>query len=186
MSPAATFTPTEASTAALKVADALFYTRGITSVTMSDIRDESRVSMRRLYSLFPSKSDLVSAWLEHRHVRWIAAFAGRIDSGREAGLTPVDAVFSALEIWMIDTDFRGCGFIYTLGEVSELTEEHVAIIRHHKHGVATYLDSIVADGRAIALLVDGAIVQAAIFRSTEPIHVACRAAKALDPKGSDK
>lgn len=169
--------------AALTVADNLFYNQGITTVTMAQIRDRSGVSLRRLYSMFPSKSDLVSAWLEHRHDRWITTFAEKIDEGLEADLTPVDAVFSALEGWMVDTDFRGCGFINTHGEVSELTEEHVAIIRRHKLGVATYLDSVVSDGRATAVLVDGAIVQAAIFRSVEPIHVACRAAKALVSKG---
>ena len=183
MSPPATFSATEASVAALGVADELFYNHGITTVTMAQIRDGSGVSLRRLYSLFPSKSDLVTAWLKHRHDRWLAAFAEKIDHGLEAGLTPVDAVFSALEDWMVDTDFRGCGFINTHAEVSELTAEHTAIIRRHKLAVASYLESVVEDGRAVAVLVDGAIVQAAIFRSVEPVHVACRAAKALVSKG---
>jgi len=179
MSPAATFTAGEASIAALAVADELFYNQGIATVTMAQIRDGSGVSLRRLYSLFPSKSDLVSAWLEHRHERWLTAFAEKIEQGREVGLTPVDAVFSALEDWMVDTDFRGCGFINTHGEVSQLTEEHLSLIRRHKVGVASYLDSVVPEGRALAVLLDGAIVQAAIFRSVEPIHVACHAATAL-------
>ena len=74
-----------------------------------------------------------------------------------------DAVFSALEAWMTETGFRGCGFINTHAEGSNLTEDHRAIIRSHKEAVAAYLESVTREGRAIAVIVDGAMVQAAIF-----------------------
>ena len=47
----------------LQAADELFYAHGIGGVVMSDIRDVSGVSMRRLYAMYPSKSGLVVAWL---------------------------------------------------------------------------------------------------------------------------
>lgn len=179
MSPAATLDASQSEQAALRAADDLFYNRGVAAVTMGEIRDRSGVSLRRLYSMYPSKSDLVSAWLRHRHDEWMAGFAERVDRRRQAGAAPVDAVFSALEAWMTETGFRGCGFINTHAEGSNLTEDHRAIIRSHKEAVAAYLESVTREGRAIAVIVDGAMVQAAIFGTVEPIHHARRAATAL-------
>lgn len=179
MSPAATLDRIEAAAAALRAADDLFYRRGVAGVTMAQIRDQSGVSLRRLYSMYPSKSDLVAAWLEHRHGVWMDGFSGHVTVRLDDGADPVDAVFSALEAWMIETGFRGCGFINTHAERSELTEEHRDIIRMHKRAVADFLETVTPLAPAIALIVDGAIVQAAIFESAEPIHVAQRAASAL-------
>lgn len=179
MSPAATIDEAGAACAALDAADELFYGRGIVAVSMAQVRDRSGISMRRLYSLYPSKSALVAAWLRYRHESWMAGFAERVERRLTVSDAPVDAVFTALETWMTETDFRGCGFINTHAESSELTDEHRSIIRDHKQSLAAYLDTIVANGATIAVLVDGAIVQAAIFSDPTPIHLARRAAAAL-------
>ena len=61
MSPTATKSADEARRAVLRAADEFFYAHGIGGVVMSDIRDASGVSMRRLYAMYPSKSELVAA-----------------------------------------------------------------------------------------------------------------------------
>jgi AcrR family transcriptional regulator len=179
MSPAATLDPTEARTAALAAADDLFYTRGVAAVTVAEVRDRSGVSLRRLYTMDPSKSDLVAAWLEFRHVTWMTGFSERVASEISQGEAPVDAVFNALEQWMTATTFRGCGFINTHAESSELTEQHRSTIRMHKTALADYLQETIGHGAALAVLVDGAIVQASIFGNAEPIHAAHQAAQTL-------
>jgi AcrR family transcriptional regulator len=179
MSPAATIDAAEGERAVLAAADDLFYNRGVAAVTMSDIRDRSRVSLRRLYSTYPSKSDLVSAWLRHRHDAWMTDFVGRVEGRVQNGDTPVDAVFAALEAWMTETGFRGCGFINTHAEANDLTDEQRVIIRSHKAALASYLATLIPEGEAVAVIVDGAIVQAAIFGTSAPIHHAHRAAAAL-------
>lgn len=179
MSPAATLDAAGAERATLAAADDLFYNRGVAAVTMSDIRDRSNVSLRRLYSEYPSKSDLVSAWLRHRHHEWMTDFVGRVEDRMRDGDAPVDAVFVALETWMTATGFRGCGFINTYAEASALTDEQRVIIRSHKSALASYLTTLIREGEAMAVIVDGAIVQAAIFRTAAPIHHAHRAAAAL-------
>lgn len=183
MSPAATLDATEVAAAAVRVADELFYHRGVAAVTMAEIRDRSGVSFRRLYSMYPSKSDLVGAWLRQRHHDWMAAFAGHIARQRQDGQSPVEAIFGAIEAWMIETDFRGCGFINTHAESGELSDEHVVTIQMHKRAVADYLETLTPHGRTIAVIIDGAIVQAAIFRSVEPIHRARGAASTLTAAG---
>ncbi len=167
-------------TVALEAAlDRLFYAHGVAGVTVEAIRDASGVSLRRIYRLCPSKSDLISLWLRHRHDTWTADFELRMEASLAAGTDPVNAVFDAIESWMVDTEFRGCGFINTHAEVNELTAEHLDIIQNHKRALSQQLDTRTGSGPALAVLVDGAIVQAAMFRSTDPIDNARAAALAL-------
>ncbi|MDW3177539.1 MAG: TetR/AcrR family transcriptional regulator [Acidimicrobiia bacterium] len=179
MSPAATMDDTAATGALEQAADDLFYVHGVAGVSMAQIRDRSGVSLRRMYSICPSKSDLVSLWLRARHRVWMDGFSVAVSRNLATGSDPTDAVFDALASWMTATNFRGCGFINTHAESSELTEQHVEIIRGHKQSLARYLSSISADGDALAILVDGAIVQAAMFGSVEPIVHARRAARMM-------
>ncbi len=173
--------------AILGAADRLFYSRGIAAVTMAEIRDDAKVSLRRLYSMYPSKSDLVAAWLDFRHSRWMTLYTGLVDADIAAGSAPVDAVFAAIETWMLETDFRGCGFINTHAELSELSDEQRTIIRMHKRALADYLqriapirDRVGGELHDLAPLVDGAIVQASMFADIAPIRAARRMAAHLE------
>lgn len=170
---------TTAVSALAQAADDLFYEHGVAAVSMAQIRDRSGVSLRRMYSICPSKSDLISLWLRARHRTWMDAFSTGVSTNMAQGAAPSDAIFDALATWMTATNFRGCGFINTHAETSELTDEHVEIISDHKRSLADYLSSIIPDGEALALLVDGAIVQASIYESVEPIECARRVAHAL-------
>ena len=179
MSPAPTLTVDQARIDILEAADALFYTRGISAVRIADIRDRSRVSLRRLYKLFPHKADLVTGWLEHRHTAWLDMFTDGIDHRLAQGEPPIDAVFGSLEQWLTVTSFRGCGFINTLAETGEVTDEHRRIIRHHKQALVNLLDRFTDEPAALAVLLDGAIVHSAVFGSTDPVAAARIAATPL-------
>lgn len=176
MSPPATIDDAEARAALERSADQLFYNRGIPAVSMADLRDASGVSLRRLYSICPSKADVVSLWLRARHKTWTAGFTAAVEANLAAADNVVDAVFDALSSWMVETNFRGCGFINTYADPSDRTAEHLEIIQHHKQAVAQYLSTLSPHGDLLALLVDGAIVQAAIFSSVQPINLARQAA----------
>lgn len=179
MSPPATVTESEAIAALQKASDDLFYTEGISGVTVAAIRDASGVSLRRIYELCPSKGDLVSLWLRSRHETWTESFTTQVEVMLESGADPVDAVFGAIETWMTETEFRGCGFINTHAEIAALEDEHVHLIRDHKRSLAAYLDKVTGHGDAMAALVDGAIIQASMFASPEPIHSVRAAARIL-------
>lgn len=179
MSPAPTLTLDDARVAVLAAADALFYERGIAAVPMADIRDRSGVSLRRMYSMFPHKADLVTGWLENRHESWMAMFTTGIDGRLAAGEAPVDAVFGSLTAWLIATDFRGCGFINTLAETGVVTDRHREIIRHHKQALIGLLGQFTDQQDALAVVIDGAIVQASVFGSAGPVDAARHAATPL-------
>ena len=184
MSPAAVLERDEARAVTLEAADSLFYARGVNAVTMAEVRDKSGVSLRRLYAMYPSKSNLVTSWLEHRHAAWMEDHISRVDSRLAAGADPIDATFDALAAWMTESNFRGCGFINTNAELHDLTEQQRIIIQRHKTAIADHLDNLVPNGRAIAVLIDGAIVQASMFESTAPVELARVAAHTIADGGS--
>lgn len=179
MSPAALLTHDDATERLLATADDLFYRRGVGAVTMAEVRDASGVSMRRIYSLYPTKADLVTAWLTRRHETWSEWFRSSITEQRSEGVTVVDAMFDALAAWLAATDQRGCAFINMLAETEVVTAAHRAVIEQHKQQLIELIARHAEDPAAIAVLLDGAIVQSAIFGTTAPVEAARRAAHAL-------
>ncbi len=181
MSPAATMHIDEARRSVLRAADELFYASGISGVVMSDIRDVSGVSMRRLYAMYPSKAELVAAWLTDRHDRWMAWFASNVERHVSGGTDPVLATFDAIAEWVTTPSYRGCAFINSLAETSEIDDSHRKIIAAHKRDLVEHLARLAARDHpnapswfpsALAVIVDGVIVQCTIFADTEPLDAA--------------
>jgi AcrR family transcriptional regulator len=188
VSPAAKLDEKAARAAVLGAADSVFYARGVGGTGMAEIRDASSVSLRRLYGLYPSKRDLVAGWLEARHTSWMTWFRAGIESRVGAGATPIDAIFDTLAEWASTPGYRGCAFLNTAAEVAEIDDRHLQIIADHKRGLVQYLAELMrrAGGSepeslamTLGVLVDGAIVQAAVFGSLDPIHAAKAASRRL-------
>lgn len=181
MSPAATMAVDASRLSVLRAADELFYSHGVTGVVMSDIRDASSVSMRRIYAMYPSKGALVAAWLTDRHDRWMAWFTTSVERHVAAGADAVMATFDAIAEWVATPGYRGCAFINSLAETSEMDNSHRTIIAAHKRGLVEHLALLAARDHpdaptwlpaALAVIVDGAIVQCTIFASNEPLDAA--------------
>ncbi len=172
----------------LDAADSLFYARGIAAVGMADVRDAAGVSLRRLYVTYPSKRELVAAWLKDRHLRWMAWFTATVDAHVATGAAPLLATFDALDEWMLSPGYRGCAFLNAIAETTEIDDSHRAIVADHKRSLIDHLArlatlkndrSAVWLPEAIAVLIDGAIVQSAVFGTNAPITTARRAAAQL-------
>jgi AcrR family transcriptional regulator len=188
MSPAATTSIEDADVAILAAADRLFYERGVAGVGMDDVRDAAGVSLRRLYSLYPSKRELVAAWLRDRHQRWMAWFCDAVDAAAARGIDPVLATFDAIEQWASGPTYRGCAFLNVVAETTEIDDEHRAIAASHKRDLVGLLATLASSSHtdapgwlpgALGVLIDGCIVQAAVFGSLEPVRDARRAAAQL-------
>ncbi|MFH8347354.1 TetR/AcrR family transcriptional regulator [Streptomyces sp. NPDC018045] len=161
----------EARVRLLDAAEDLFYARGIQAVGMDEIRAASGVSLKRLYQSFPSKHELVAAYLRHRDERWRAALADHV---KEHAGTPEEApaaVFDWLHTWFTTPGFRGCAFINAFGELSAVSEGVARAARDHKDAVYAYLTGLVRElpvsdpaalAEQLALLIDGAITTATI------------------------
>ena len=112
---------------------------------MAEIRDASGVSLRRLYGLYPSKHDLVAAWLEARHTSWMRWFQAGVETRIGGGASPVDALFDTLAEWASTPGYRGCAFLNTAAEVAEIDDRHLQIIAAHKRDLVGYLTELMRD-----------------------------------------
>jgi AcrR family transcriptional regulator len=188
MSPAATMPSGIAERAILDAADRLFYARGLALVTMADVRDEADVSLRRLYSVYPSKRDLVAAWLDDRHVTWMRWLTESVDKRSARTGDPLAATFDVLKDWVKSPGYRGCAFLNSIAETSEIDDHHRQIVADHKRSLIDHLAQLAARDHpsapswvaaALGVLIDGALVQSAVFGSAAPIDAAKTAALEL-------
>lgn len=149
----------------LHTAHRLFYREGIRATGIDKVIAESGVTKVTFYRHFPSKNDLVCAYLELRHTLWMAWFADALARhgkahGGWAALPP------ALAEWFAREDFRGCAFINSVSELGDIVPEVNAIARRHKQDMADLLATLLPpsatqaqDAQALALVVEGAIVR---------------------------
>lgn len=150
----------------LETARRLFYKQGIRATGVDRIIAESGVAKMSFYRNFPSKKDLVLAFLQRRHDFWMGWFTGRVEvlSGGKPGLA---VMADALKEWFAEPTFRGCAFINTVAETSEYPAEEVQIAQSHKQDLCDYIQTRIPPqplapqlARQALLIVDGAIVRA--------------------------
>ena len=153
----------------LKVADKLFYQDGIRAVGIDRLIAESRVAKASFYRAFPSKDDLVAAWLDVRDQQWRAWLQASVDELAPRAQDKPLAVFDALETRFRLSTFRGCAFINTITELARLDHPGAQAARRHKGSVTTLLASLLKaagyknfESLAVIFLqlIDGAIVAA--------------------------
>ena len=181
----ATATLEDARRHVIETADDLYYARGIQAVGMDELRRASGMSLKRLYSLFPSKEQIVLAVLAHRHELWTAGVTAKVTA---AGF-PTDrllAIYDYLADWFADDSFRGCGFINAFGELGAVSPAVADLAREHKADFQRYVAELVAAAGApaelapqLAILAEGAQTTAAIAGNAEAAAHARRAAETL-------
>lgn len=167
----------------LETALKLFYAEGVRAVGIDRIISESGVAKMSFYRHFPSKTDLVCAFLNERHIRWMTWMRVRFEalSARKTHKLPV--VADVLNEWFSTKDFHGCAFINILAETTAENTRERAIARAHKQDLQAFLAEVAkADGaakptdvaRLALLIVEGAIVRAEMTGSAAPVAVDCR------------
>jgi AcrR family transcriptional regulator len=102
----------------LDAAYELFSRRGIRDVGVDELIETAGVAKATLYRHFPSKDDLVVAFLERREERWtfdwIEAEATRRGATPEQRLL---AIFDLFDEWFHRADFEACSFINVMLEM---------------------------------------------------------------------
>jgi AcrR family transcriptional regulator len=167
----------------LQTAHDLFYRDGIRATGIDRVIAESGVAKKTFYRYFPSKDDLIVAFLEYRHDNWMAWFRDAlIRHGADS-----NALVPALAEWFGGEAYRGCAFINAVVEVGGTLPQTVEITRRHKrdmtHAIRALLPaqrSAKADAQALALAVDGAIVAAQFAESPkEALKALARVVRAV-------
>lgn len=148
----------------------LFYREGIRATGVDRIIEQSGVAKVTFYRHFPSKNDLILAFLDYRHKRWMTWFTDALK--RHGG--ELDALIPTLAEWFRDEDFRGCAFINSVGELGKTLPKVIEITRYHKQEMTDAIATLLPPSKqhqqlakSIALTVDGAIVLAQFDRSPD-------------------
>jgi len=187
-SPAAAEDKRSARERILAVASDLFYRQGVRAVGIDTIIAAAGVAKMSLYRAFPSKDDLVAAYLERRNVefwaRWERTLAPYPDEPRRQLETLLDAIMRRT----LTEAYRGCPFLNTATEFPGSTLPADAVIRAHKHQVNARLRTLAAgagarDPQALAdqlqLLIDGAYSAGQALGAEGPARALAAAGRVL-------
>ncbi len=158
----------------LVAAHALFYGEGIRATGVDKIIERSSVSKVTFYRQYASKDDLVRAYLDYRHAKWMAWFRNSLKEATATGSSALDALVTTLGNWFSQPDFRGCAFLNAAAELGSSDPEILAAVRRHKQEMACVLENLfIGDaglaGSALSLAVDGAIVHAQMGHSVDAV-----------------
>lgn len=115
----------------LTVADELFYQRGVRAVGMDEVVRETGLGKMTIYRQFPTKDELVAAFLARRSAR----LRGEVDAAIARARTP-RAKILAIVRWIVgglhQEDFRGCPFQNTSSEFPEPDHPARPVIAAHE------------------------------------------------------
>lgn len=162
-------TEDEARERILTAAEELYYRKGYAAVGMDELRQFAGVSLRRLYSLFPAKTDIVAAVLERKHAQWESGLSETVAGAGDDPRARLLAVYGYLENWFCADDFRGCAFINAFGELGGTNPEVAEIVRAHKASFQQYMADLVAETGAPATLAPQLSILAEGAQSTAAI-----------------
>lgn len=148
----------------------LFARRGIRDVGINELVDRAGITKATLYRHFPSKDDLVVAFLELREQRWTRGWVEA--EARRRGGTPQEqllAIFDQFDEWFHRDDFEACSFINVLLELGashpagRASIEHLETIRSVVRQLADEAGLSDSDSfaRSWHILMKGSIVSAA-------------------------
>ena len=160
----------------LDTADRLFYGQGIRAVGVDTIAAEIGISKRTLYNHFPSKDDLIVAYLSRR-----------LRPAPPSDRPPMEQIlgaFDRLERTIATGVFRGCPFVNAVAELKEpahaANKIAVAFKEQRRVWFQELLERIgIKDAAPLSMqlqiLIDGAIA-AAIVRGDPKVAAAAREA----------
>ena len=164
----------------LQTADRLFYLRGIRAVGVDTIAAEIGISKRTLYNHFPSKDELISAYLARRF--------NRPPASDKPPAEQILETFDSLERRFSSRDFRGCPFVNAVAELGPDDRAVKKIAVAFKESRRVWFRDLlkqldVADAEALAtqltLLVDGSIAQDLVRDDPSMARAAKEAARVL-------
>jgi AcrR family transcriptional regulator len=164
----------------LDAAAELFYQRGIRATGTNAIIAHAGVSKATFFRHFPSKDDLVVAWLEQPAARWFDRVRAELESTPDPRRRLL-AFFEQLGRWFAEEDFRGCSFQNAAAEipgadhpVRQMVDEYVLEIEQYfRHtAAAAGLPHPTPVAKQLTVLALGAIAAAVATKSPDPAKVA--------------
>jgi AcrR family transcriptional regulator len=180
--------PVDVRSRILDTASALFYERGVRAVGVDLVVLEAAVAKTSLYRYFPTKDDLIVAFLEREDVE----FWGHWDSVAAQHADDPAGELAAHMRWIGErlarSNYRGCPQINVAAEFAEqdhparlVSQRHMQALRSRLQDITRRLAAPNADRLAaqLAVLINGAFVSSALLSPEEATDVLLAALQAL-------
>jgi AcrR family transcriptional regulator len=171
----------------LETAERLFYRDGYRGVGVDTIVADAGVAKMTLYRHFPSKDDLIAAYLERTNEQLLAWMEGLI-AAHEDPRSALEAVFEGVAKLASSPECLGCAFVAAAGEFPEPDHPGHRVATTHKRAVVDRLRELAEQAKArdpnalaeeLILIMDGAWSAARVFGPRSHGRRAWGAAKAL-------
>jgi AcrR family transcriptional regulator len=171
----------------LETAGRLFFREGYRAVGIDTIVAASGVAKMTLYRHFPSKDELIVAYLETMNERFWSWFEGAI-ADQPTPRAQLTALFTALAKLVSSPHCYGCPFLNAAGEFPELDHPGHRTALAHKQAVRARLLTLTTAAHApepailadqLAVLMDGAYLQVRMFGTDNPAKWVAEAAETL-------
>jgi AcrR family transcriptional regulator len=151
----------------------LFYQHGYRAVGVDVIAAESGVGKMTLYRHYPSKDDLIVAFLRQSNEDFWGYFEQSI-AGVSGAREQLLAFFQGLQDYVVSPACYGCPFINVASEYPEATYAGHQVALEHKHAVRARFNALAQEAgarqpeelaNALLLLMDGAYMAARMYGS---------------------
>ena len=168
----------------LDAASILFYNDGITNTGINSITDKAKVAKMSLYNNFPTKSDLITCYIEARHQEWLDLYEKR----KVQIKTPMDGILAIFDAYQdhaefaYEKGFRGCGLLNAAAEFPAHSPERLAVKNHKdeiENIVAGHLSQLFKEPQKvqqlallISFILEGSIARAGLESSSEKVFSA--------------
>jgi AcrR family transcriptional regulator len=158
----------------LQTAHTLFYRGGIRATGIDRIIEQAKVTKVTFYRHFPSKNDLIAAYLGYQHERWMTWFSHALGRFPRNAEFPLQPVVLALKEWFSTPDYRGCAFINGVVELDGIGSWMADVSLSHKRDMMNAIANLLPAGaqgvgvaQAAAVAVDGAIIRMQMEKKPE-------------------
>lgn len=172
----------------LAAASELFTRQGVGATGVDTLIESAGVAKATFYRHFPSKDDLIVAWLRDPRTRWLDRMRVEAEERASSPDEVIPALFDAVAEWLDADGARGCPYLDTAIAMPDLAAPAREVIRHFLVEVQEYLrDRLVVAGRPNAdalsrelqAVLLGGITLSVAVGNTGPALSACKAAEML-------
>jgi AcrR family transcriptional regulator len=181
-------TRTSAREIILQTAADLFFREGFRAVGVDTIIKQADIAKMTLYRHFPSKDDLIVAYLQDANNKFWTWFNASISQTEDQPVSQLIAFFQALEKLVTAPQCYGCPFLNAVVDFPDESHPGHQVALEHKQAVRARFRELAewAGARApdtladqLLLLMDGAFMAVRMFGSNNPAAQVAKAAEIL-------
>ena len=128
----------------IAAASRLFHENGIQATGVDTLIATAGVAKATFYRHFPSKDDLVVAWLQDTRTRWFEGVRAQVEGQHADSSEAIPLLFDAVGEWLEAGNYRGCPYLNVGAEITDAKNPVRLVVREYLQEIEDYLDGMIA------------------------------------------